>query len=236
MPDRGERVPGNGEATPGTHPCSREETRSAGPSGGNPRQNEGFSMQRDDGSWSEGEDGKPVWDRNTVLENEFDYRHENGRYAYTVLKGRRLDGDKAFLIGRRFAGAPDMLRAAQQDAPDQFYRHRQIENYEKGKGGEPDLLYRLPELLADAAARPDDPIFVCEGEKDAETARSHGLIATTSPNGAGKFRRTFAKYFADRDVAVVPDADNRGREHGNLVASILFGTARSVKVIDLWQS
>ena len=191
---------------------------------------------RVEGSWSEGDTDKPQWDRDTVLEAEFDYRHPDGSYAYTVIKGRRSDGDKAFLTGRRFAGALDMLKAAQQDAPDQFYGHREIQPYQKGKGDEPDLLYRLPELLADIAARPDDPIFICEGEKDVETARDHRLIATTSPNGAGKFRPAFAKYFGDRDVVIVPDADDRGREHGDLVASTLCGVARSVKVLDLWRS
>ena len=191
---------------------------------------------RSEGSWTEDYCDKPKWDRDTVLEAEFHYRHADGRPGFTVLKGRRSDGDKAFLTGRRFPGALDMLQAERRDYPDLFYRHQDIDTYLKGKGDEPDLLYRLPELLADTAARPNDPVFICEGEKDVETARSHGLIATTSPNGAGKFRRQFATYFVDRDVVVVPDADDRGREHGDLVASILCGVARSVKVIDLWQS
>ena len=188
------------------------------------------------GSWHTDDPHRPVFDRDTELEAEFDYWHEDGRYAYTVLKGRRADGDKAFLTGRRFTGALDMLAGERRDNPDLFYKHPAIDNFEKGKGGEPDLLYRLPELLADLAARPDDPVFVCEGEKDVESARSNGLIATTSPNGAGKFRPAFAKYFNGRDVVVVPDADQRGRKHGELVASILCGAARSVKVIDLWRS
>ena len=193
-------------------------------------------QNKSEGSWNTDDDQRPTFDCTTDLEAEFLYRHEDGRPAYSVLKGRRADGDKAFLTGRRFAGALDMLPGERRDNPDAFYKHPAIDNYEKGKGSEPDLLYRLPELLADLAARPDDPVFVCEGEKDVETARAHGLIATTSPNGAGKFRSTFAKYFADRDVVVVPDADDRGRKHGDLVASILWGVARSVKVIDLWRS
>lgn len=191
---------------------------------------------RFEGSWSDDDPEKPRWNRETVLEREFDYRHPDGRYAYTVLKGRRTDGDKAFLTGRRFSGALDMLRGARQENPHLFFSHPAIDNYDMGKGDQPDLLYRLPELLADLTARPDDPLFVCEGEKDVETARDKGLIATTSPNGAGRFRPAFAKHFAGRDVVVVPDADERGREHGEKVANILVDVARSVKVIDLWQN
>src|SRR5262249_13108401 len=43
--------------------------------------------------------------------------------------------------------------------------------------------YRLPELRA---ADPDRLVFVVEGEKDVETLRARGLIATTNPMGAGK--------------------------------------------------
>jgi putative DNA primase/helicase len=44
--------------------------------------------------------------------------------------------------------------------------------------------YRLPELLAALAAAPEVDIFVPEGEKDVESVRGLGLIATTSSEGA----------------------------------------------------
>jgi predicted acylesterase/phospholipase RssA len=44
-------------------------------------------------------------------------------------------------------------------------------------------LYRLPELLA---ADRKQPVFVAEGEKDADNLWRHGLVATTNPMGAGK--------------------------------------------------
>src|SRR5262249_7462098 len=47
------------------------------------------------------------------------------------------------------------------------------------------VLYRLPEVLnADPAAT----IWIVEGEKDVETLRAEGLVATTNPQGAGKWR------------------------------------------------
>ena len=46
------------------------------------------------------------------------------------------------------------------------------------------VLYRLPELMA---ADPAKPVFIVEGEKDANRLIQQGLIATTNPMGAGKW-------------------------------------------------
>jgi hypothetical protein len=50
----------------------------------------------------------------------------------------------------------------------------------------PKIPYRLPELLA---ADPNDPVFICEGEKDVDNVRNLGLVATTNSGGAGNGRR-----------------------------------------------
>lgn len=39
-----------------------------------------------------------------------------------------------------------------------------------------------------------NPVFVCEGEKDCETARTLGLVATCNPGGAGKWRSDYSKF------------------------------------------
>src|SRR6266571_2713906 len=46
--------------------------------------------------------------------------------------------------------------------------------------------YRLPEVVA--AAQAGHAVFVCEGEKDVETLRALGLVATTNAGGALKWR------------------------------------------------
>ncbi|HYV35510.1 MAG TPA: hypothetical protein VE988_07390, partial [Gemmataceae bacterium] len=51
--------------------------------------------------------------------------------------------------------------------------------------------YRLPELTGDSSR----PVFIVEGEKDADTLASIGLIATTNPMGAGKWRADFNQFF-----------------------------------------
>ena len=51
------------------------------------------------------------------------------------------------------------------------------------------VLYRLPELLA----RPDETVYVVEGEKDADRLASLGLLATTNSGGAGKWQDQYAE-------------------------------------------
>ncbi|MEU4755462.1 hypothetical protein AB0F93_31380, partial [Micromonospora tulbaghiae] len=48
-------------------------------------------------------------------------------------------------------------------------------------------LYRLPEVLA-AIAADRAPIYVVEGEKDADIGHKVGEVVTTNPGGAGKWR------------------------------------------------
>jgi hypothetical protein len=94
--------------------------------------------------------------------------------------------------------------------------------------------YRLPEVLA--AVESGDPVWIVEGEKDADALRAWGLTATTNAGGAGKWDPTFAAYFAGADVRIVPDNDKPGREHAEAVARSLTSgrsKAATVKVIDL---
>lgn len=93
------------------------------------------------------------------------------------------------------------------------------------------VLYRLPELLA---ADPLVPIYVVEGERDVETLRSLGLVATTNSGGAGKIE-PFEMWepLARRSVVVVPDNDAPGRQHARAVASRLQGSTVIIRVLEL---
>ena len=92
------------------------------------------------------------------------------------------------------------------------------------------VLYRLPELVnADPAAW----LFVVEGEKDADRLAGLGLVATTCPMGAGKWRDEYGEALKGRRVAVVPDNDEPGRKHARQVACSLYGKAAEVRVVEL---
>lgn len=90
--------------------------------------------------------------------------------------------------------------------------------------------YRLPELLK----RPDGaPVYICEGEKDADRLAALGFIATTNAGAAGKWRPEFAEHLRGAKVYVLPNADDAGRNHAGQVAASLYGIAAEVRIVTL---
>lgn len=92
--------------------------------------------------------------------------------------------------------------------------------------------YRLPELLKSS---PETPIYIVEGEKDADQLAALGLVATTNAGGAGKWLATpaFTEPFHGRNVIVLPDNDESGRKHSEDVARKLHKSAASIKIVRL---
>jgi putative DNA primase/helicase len=92
------------------------------------------------------------------------------------------------------------------------------------------VLSHLPEIL-------ESPIvFVCEGEKDCETLRSHGFVATTNAGGAkARWLPEFTEALRGPEVIIVPDNDGPGWERAAVVAKALIGSAVSIRVHDLPQ-
>ncbi len=92
------------------------------------------------------------------------------------------------------------------------------------------VLFRLPKLLA---ADPSKTVFICEGEKDVLALAALGLVATCNVGGAGKWRAEYSEVLRGRNVVVLPDNDDAGRDHAATVANSLAGIAATVKVIEL---
>jgi len=90
--------------------------------------------------------------------------------------------------------------------------------------------YRLPELLA---AEHETPIFIVEGEKDANNLMRAGLVATCNVGGAGKWREEYNPFFAGRHVVIIPDNDEPGSKHAAMVVGHLKPVAASVKLLEL---
>lgn len=65
-------------------------------------------------------------------------------------------------------------------------------------------IYCLSELLTDES---EGWVFIPEGEKDCDSLRKLGLTATTNPQGAGKWRSEFNRFFTNRKVCILPDVD-----------------------------
>ncbi|MBM3792235.1 MAG: hypothetical protein FJW35_18055, partial [Acidobacteria bacterium] len=71
-----------------------------------------------------------------------------------------------------------------------------------------------------------------EGEKDAESLRSLGFVATTS-GSASSWKPDFAKHFKGRLVAVCGDNDEAGKRYASSVVKSLLGVAGEVRVVEL---
>lgn len=92
------------------------------------------------------------------------------------------------------------------------------------------VLYRLQELTR----APDHAmVYVCEGEKDADRLAAEGMIATTNPGGAGKWKHTDDTPLHGRHIAITPHNDESGRKHAQDAASRLHGKAASVRIVEL---
>lgn len=90
------------------------------------------------------------------------------------------------------------------------------------------VLYRLPELIA----APNEVIYVVEGEKDVDRLLNIGILATTNPMGAGKWRSGYSETLKGRNVALIADNDESGHKHADTVAQSLMNIA-SVKIVNL---
>lgn len=99
-------------------------------------------------------------------------------------------------------------------------------------GETPLVLYRLPETID--AIEHGRPIFIVEGEKDADTLAELGYAATTSARGAGKWSEQYSATLTGAHVVILPDNDDPGRSHAEQVAaSCTAAGAASVKVVAL---
>jgi 5S rRNA maturation endonuclease (ribonuclease M5) len=90
------------------------------------------------------------------------------------------------------------------------------------------VLYHLPEVLEAAI------VFVVEGERDVETLRSWGFVATTNAGGSdAPWLPQFSEALRGREVILMPDADQPGRARVLRIARALLGIAARIIVLEL---
>lgn len=97
-----------------------------------------------------------------------------------------------------------------------------------GLNGVKPVLYRLPEVVAAAAA--GEEVWVVEGEKDVHSLEKLGMVATTSPGGAGRWKQEFSDSLKGALVRIVADKDEPGYRHALAISESLNGVAGSVTV------
>jgi len=94
--------------------------------------------------------------------------------------------------------------------------------------GSRQVLYHLPEVL-------EAPIvFVVEGERDVETLREYGFVATTNAGGAkAHWAPQFTEALRGREVILIPDNDAPGRKRVVNIARALLGKVARLIVLEL---
>jgi DNA primase len=97
--------------------------------------------------------------------------------------------------------------------------------------GVPIVPYRLPELPE--AIGNGYFVVIAEGEGKVELLRSWGIPATCNAGGAGKWKPEHSAFLRGADVVILPDADEAGRKHRDVVGASLQGIAASIRVLEL---
>lgn len=107
-----------------------------------------------------------------------------------------------------------------------------------GLGAVTPTLYRLPQVAR--AIEAGETVYVCEGEKDADSLAALGFAATTAPGGAAGWSAKRAPVYAAqlRGAAVVllPDNDEAGRRCMADAAEALALSARSIRTLELYSA
>ncbi|MCA1593057.1 MAG: hypothetical protein LC754_10485 [Acidobacteria bacterium] len=88
------------------------------------------------------------------------------------------------------------------------------------------VLYRLPALLEATT----QPVFLTEGEKDADTLHGLGYVATTNSDGALTWRKHYNTWLRRRDVIIVEDSDSAGATRTDMLVTALCGVASRLRV------
>lgn len=148
----------------------------------------------------------------------YDYTDEDGKLIFNVLRFTYPEGDKTFR-----QGIPDKSKKS-------GYSLTGVSKLRRP-------LYRLPEVVK--AVREGRPVYVVEGEKDADTLAAMGLTATTNPGGASKpgqaikWKEEHTQALAGAEVILLPDVDATGLSDRQRVGLELIAAGCRVRFIDL---
>ena len=135
------------------------------------------------------------------------YHDANGQPVALVLRFNKPDGSKEFRPVSLHDDGGWYLKAPATPRP----------------------LYGLPDLA------PAPVVFICEGEKAADAARSIGLVATTSMSGSQSPDKSDWTPLVGKSVVILPDNDEAGRKYAETVAGILhqLDSSTVVKIVGL---
>lgn len=89
------------------------------------------------------------------------------------------------------------------------------------------VIYNLHKVIA------ADMVFLCEGEKDADTLSGMGFVATTNCGGAKKWEAQYTAFFHGKEIVIFPDNDPAGQEHLELLKKTLSRVVKSMRIVQM---
>ena len=154
---------------------------------------------------------------------KFGYEDEAGNLLFVVVRAEYQNPDGTFVAtkdGKR-------KKTFHQRRPDPERQGKWIWNVD----GVPIVPYRLPELLE--AIGNGYFVVIAEGEGKVDLLRSWGIPATCCAGGAGKWKPEHSAFLRGADVVILPDNDEAGRKHRDVVGASLQGIAAWIRVLEL---
>jgi putative DNA primase/helicase len=135
----------------------------------------------------------------------YDYKDAEGNLKYIKVKWLDKDGKKQFTAYENVNGT--LL---------------------SGRGQSVSIPYNLEEVLRAG----EESIYILEGEKDVETLRSLGLIATTG-GSSSDWMQAFNEYFEGKNVVIIPDCDVPGKRYSEKITENIKDIVKTLKVVNL---
>jgi len=157
-----------------------------------------------------------------LLIGKHTYPDESGAVLFAVGRYEYQYPDGSFVLkdGKR-------KKKFKQKRPDPDHPGKWINNID----GVRVVPYRLPELIE--AIANDHSIAVVEGEAKADLLWSWNIPATCNAGGAGKWKPEHSAFLKGADVVILPDNDEPGRNHADIVGASLVGIAKRIRVLEL---
>jgi hypothetical protein len=165
--------------------------------------------------------------RNTADEREvgaarYDYHDESGKLLFQVgrIEYKTPDGSYVLKNGKR-------TKSFRQRQPDPTHPG----GWRRDVNGVRIVPYKLPEL--NEAISLEHEIVIVEGEAKVDLLKSWNVPATCNAQGSGQWKTEHSEFLRGANVLILPDNDQKGRDHADVVGASLQGIASSVRVLDL---
>lgn len=145
--------------------------------------------------------------------------------AKSPRKSNRYEGAKFY----QYYDAAGNLLCRKVKMPDKkmWFERYEGNDYIPGLNGMTIPLYNLRKVLE---CKADEWIYLCEGEKDAESMCARGYVGTTNHAGAKSWAPHLTEQLKDKRVIIIPDNDEPGRKRVALLTKALSGVVKELSV------